>query len=122
MSVELGFILLFVANPHTSAEFYRKILGKEPVEQSPTFTMFVLSNGVKLGLWSRATAEPLVKGAPGSSEIAFVVDDVDATYEQWGKLGIQVEQKPTDMDFGRTCVVVDPDGHRIRVCRMYENR
>jgi len=48
----------------------------------------------------------------------LTVDDVDALYKEWGKLGIQVEQKPTDMDFGRTFVVVDPDGHRIRALKL----
>jgi predicted enzyme related to lactoylglutathione lyase len=33
-----------------------------------------------------------------------------------------VAQKPTDMDFGRTFVVLDPDGHRIRVYKLHEEK
>ena len=30
------------------------------------------------------------------------------------QLGLKVIQEPTDMDFGFTFVVEDPDGHRLR--------
>ena len=29
--------------------------------------------------------------------------------------GVKILQPPTDMDFGRTFVALDPDGHRLRV-------
>jgi catechol 2,3-dioxygenase-like lactoylglutathione lyase family enzyme len=114
----LGFVLLFVNNPLKSAIFYRQILGIEPIEESPTFAGFNLSNGVLLGLWSRHTAEPRVDTQAGAQEICFPVDDVDALYESWGKMQVTIAQKPTDLDFGRTFVICDPDGHRIRVYKL----
>ena len=36
------------------------------------------------------------------------------TYEDWKKLGLKVLQEPTDLDFGFTFIVEDPDGHRLR--------
>jgi predicted lactoylglutathione lyase len=39
---------------------------------------------------------------------------VRQTYEDWKKLGLEVLQEPTDMAFGFTFVVEDPDGHRLR--------
>jgi predicted enzyme related to lactoylglutathione lyase len=115
---QLSFVILFVANPIKSAEFYSKLFGAKPIEQSPTFCMFALPGGVMLGLWSRHTAEPVVTGQPGSSEIMFNHDDVDALYNEWGMQGVTMVQKPTDMDFGRTFVALDLDGHRIRVAKM----
>lgn len=115
MEPNLGFILLFVTNPIKSSEFYSNLLGLKPIEESPTFVLFKLSNGTMLGLWSRHTAEPRVESHPGAMEICFATDNVDHVYELWGNKGITILQKPTDMDFGRTFVASDPDGHRIRI-------
>jgi len=114
----LGFVLLFVKNPLESGDFYKKFLDLQPIEESPTFVSFMLSNGVLLGLWSRFTAEPLVQASAGASEICFEADDIDAVYNEWGKQGITIIQKPSEMDFGRTFVAIDPDGHRIRIYKL----
>jgi hypothetical protein len=68
------------------------------------------------------TAEPRVDAWAGASEVCFPAMDVDALFEAWGKKHLMVVQKPTDMDFGRTFVVSDPDGHRIRIYRLFEER
>lgn len=119
MTPSLGFVLLFVANPQKSAHFYEEILDLKPIEKSPTFALFALNNGVMLGLWSKYTAEPRVDAPAGASEICFPTENIDALYEAWGKKEMTIVQKPTDMDFGRTFVALDPDGHRIRI---YEER
>ena len=114
----LGLVLLFVNNPQKSGQFYQEILGIAPIESSPTFVMFALKSGVMLGLWSQYTAEPRVQAPAGASEICFPADDVDAIFESWGKKQVTIAQKPTDMDFGRTFVALDLDGHRIRVYKL----
>lgn len=114
----LGFVLLFVSNPQKSSIFYQDLFGLKPIEESPTFVMFALDNGVMLGLWSKYTAEPKVEALPGAAEICFPTEDVDVLYEKWGKKDITVVQKPTDLDFGRTFVFLDPDGHRIRIYKL----
>lgn len=114
----LGFILLFVKDPAISATFYAQIFNLKPVEQSSTFALFALNNGVMLGLWSHKTAEPEVTALPGAMEIAFADEDVDALYDRCKHLRINVIQTPTEMDFGRTFVALDPDGHRIRIYKL----
>jgi predicted enzyme related to lactoylglutathione lyase len=50
--------------------------------------------------------------------VAFTVGtpaEVDAAYAQWRAKGLPILQAPTDMDFGRTFVALDPDRHRLRV-------
>lgn len=118
----LGFVLLFVEAPLISAEFYSKILGLKPIEQYPTFALFALKNNVQLGLWAYKTAQPKITTPPGASEIAFSADNIDRLYEHLLKLGVPMIQTPTDMDFGRTFVAVDPDGHRIRFYRLREEQ
>src|SRR5471030_736205 len=61
--IDPNFVLLYVDNPATSATFYAELLGKQPIESSPTFAMFALDSGVKLGLWSRHTVEPAALSA-----------------------------------------------------------
>jgi len=116
----LNFVILFVENPQKSCTFYKEILKVEPVEQAATFVMFVLQNGISLGLWSKYTCEPSVFATAGGSEIGFCSHDVDRVYAEWEKLHVTIAQKPCDMDFGRTFVALDPDGHRIRVYRLFE--
>ena len=111
---DLGFILLYVDNPAASAAFYAGLLDRPPVEASPTFAMFAIKEGLMLGLWSRHTVEPAATPV-GGSEIAFTTDDVDATHAQWRARGLPIVQPPTDLDFGRSFVALDPDGHRLRV-------
>lgn len=113
-----NFILLYVASPAASAEFYAQLLGGAPIEQSPTFAMFALPSGTRLGLWLRDTVEPAATGTPGAGELAFALgsrDAVDALHAQWSGRGMPIVQAPQAMDFGYTFVSQDLDGHRLRV-------
>jgi catechol 2,3-dioxygenase-like lactoylglutathione lyase family enzyme len=119
----LNYLLLAVKNPLQSAELYTKLLGREPVEKSATFVLYVLDNGIKIGLWITSEIEPAPKPA-GGIEISFSEESRDAltaTYEDWKRLGVKVVQEPTDMDFGFTFVVEDPDGHRLRPFVLADN-
>lgn len=112
------FILLYVDSPAASARFYADLICSAPLEESPTFAMFALPSGIMLGLWSRHTVEPAATAAAGGTEIAMTVADaaaVDALHIDWQARGLAILQAPTDLDFGRTFVALDPDGHRLRV-------
>jgi predicted enzyme related to lactoylglutathione lyase len=114
---DINFVLLYVENPQRSEAFYAEIFGRPAVESSPTFVMFAMTSGLMLGLWARGGVAPAAN-APGGGEIAFAVEDdaaVDARHNEWRERGIKIVQAPTSMDFGRTFVGLDPDGHRLRV-------
>jgi catechol 2,3-dioxygenase-like lactoylglutathione lyase family enzyme len=113
-----NFFILYVDSPAKSAAFYQDLLGKAPVESSPTFAMFALDSGVMLGLWSRHTVEPAAKSTGGGHEVCFPVDGkprVDELYADLVKRGLAIAQAPVDLDFGYTFVALDPDEHRLRV-------
>lgn len=112
---DLSLVILYVDNPAASATFYADLLGQVPAEQSPTFAMFPLPSGIGLGLWSRHTVAPAAAVSGGGAEIAFMAMDVDAIHADWSAKGISIAQPPTELDFGRTFVALDPDGHRLRV-------
>lgn len=110
--------ILYVDKPDASARFYAGLLGCEPVEASPTFVLFALETGLMLGLWSRHTVEPKPQAAGGGAELGFKVPDdaaVDATHADWVGRGVPMLMPPTVLDFGRSFVALDPDGHRLRV-------
>ena len=112
-----NFVILYVKSPSHSVAFYTDLLGKAPVEASPTFAMFALASGTMLGLWAAHTVEPAAN-AVGGAELAMAVDStetVQARYAAWCSKGLNIVQTPTEMDFGFTFVALDPDGHRLRV-------
>jgi catechol 2,3-dioxygenase-like lactoylglutathione lyase family enzyme len=113
-----NFIILYVADPTASAAFYADLLGKPPVDASPTFALFALSSGVMLGLWAAHAVEPAATPV-GGTELAFAVEGgveaVQARHAEWVAKGLPILQAPVAMDFGFTFTAADPDGHRLRV-------
>lgn len=110
-------IILYVNDVPASEAFYAGLLGNAPVESSPAFAMFVLANGLRLGLWARHTVEPAATMAGGGGELCIALDGdaaVDALHADWQARGLTFAQPPTRMEFGYTCVALDPDGHRLR--------
>lgn len=113
-----NFVILYVNSPAKSAGFYADLLGLKPVESSPAFAMFALPSGLMLGLWARQDVAPAATVTGGGTEVCFKVAGdgaVDATHAEWRGRGLPIAQPPTAMDFGRTFVALDPDGHRLRV-------
>jgi catechol 2,3-dioxygenase-like lactoylglutathione lyase family enzyme len=114
---DFNFVILYVEKPARSEAFYADLLGRPAVQSSPAFVMFAMASGVTLGLWGREGVRPAAD-APGGGEIAFAAESgaaVDARCADWRARGLNIIQPPTDMDFGRTFVALDPDGHRLRV-------
>lgn len=113
---EITTLLVPVTDPAASARLYAAVLGRDPVEVSPTFVLFA-GTGVALGLWKKEGVEPTPDPVAGGMEIGLKLADpaaVDAAHTAWGALGLTIAMPPRDLDFGRSVVVLDPDGHRIR--------
>lgn len=113
-------LILYVKSPTESVDFYARLLGREPVEQSPNFAMFPLNEKTMLGLWAVHDVQPASGARAGAAEIGVTVAtdaEVDAAVNAWQGQGWPVLQSPTAMDFGYTAVTADPDGHRVRVFR-----
>jgi catechol 2,3-dioxygenase-like lactoylglutathione lyase family enzyme len=113
-------LILYVASPLESVHFYRELLGREPIEQSPNFAMFPLNETTMLGLWAAHDVQPVSALRGGGMEIGVTVGtdaEVEAACAAWAAKNWPVLQTPTAMDFGYTAVTSDPDGHRIRIFR-----
>lgn len=112
-------IILYVKDPAESVTFYRDLLGREPVANSTNFAAFPLDGGFTLGLWRRSDVEPQPSALGNRGEMAFMVPGeggVAEHYRSWRDRGLPMAQELTTLDFGPTFVVLDPDGHRLRVC------
>lgn len=114
----LNFTILYVASPANSAAFYQRILNVEAVELSPTFAMFILPSGCRLGLWIASGVIPPVSVGVSQSEVVFTAEsreEVDNIFSQWQEWGVEILNPPATLDFGYTFTACDPDGHRLRV-------
>ncbi|MCZ0734255.1 VOC family protein [Phreatobacter sp. AB_2022a] len=113
-----SYAILYVDSPEASARFYAELLSAKPAEASPTFALFALDSGLKLGLWSRHTVQPPPSAEPGAAELGIrLANDaaVDATHADWRGKGVTILREPFGQDFGRSFVALDPDGHRLRI-------
>lgn len=111
------FLILYVADPVASAAFYSGLLGHPVVESAPTFAMVPLNGQAMLGLWRADGVQPAANAA-GGMEIAVTVETparVDECWGDWSSRGVTMLADPFDLDFGRSFVAADPDGHRLRV-------
>jgi predicted enzyme related to lactoylglutathione lyase len=112
------FVLLYVDEPEASAAFYARLLDRQPLESSPNFVMFELSPNLRLGLWARRDVQPAPGCAADTGELAMGVEtkeEVEALCADQKHKGVKILQEPVTMDFGRTFLAADPDGHRLRV-------
>jgi catechol 2,3-dioxygenase-like lactoylglutathione lyase family enzyme len=112
------YTLLYVRDVAASSAFYARRLGRDPVEASPGFALFVFETGLKIGLWRADTVQPAAAATPGATELAFALPDeqaVRAQHTRWAAEGVTIAQAPTATDFGLTFTALDPDGHRLRV-------
>ncbi|WP_430514152.1 VOC family protein [Pannonibacter phragmitetus] len=119
-----NFVIFYVQDTAASTAFYAKLLGMDPIEQSPGFAMFVTPEGFKLGLWQRQSVIPPSDGQIGGTEVMFECasnDELDAIHRAWATTGATILQTPAQMVFGYTFTAADPDGHRLRVYRRNEN-
>ena len=112
-----NFLALYVKDLPKSTEFYKKLFDLDPAAQRPGFAMFALPNGLQFGLWLTGTVDPEAEITGGGAEYGIPLPDADAlrqSYETSRSQGLTVIQAPTEMNFGLTYVVEDPDRHRIR--------
>lgn len=112
-------LIIYAESVDVSTDFYRDVLNSNPIERFDGFSVFILSEGITLGIQSKSGITPKPEDSFGGFEISASNADretVDYLYAEWVKKGVRIEMAPTELDFGYTFVALDPDGHRLRVC------
>ncbi|AKK07189.1 lactoylglutathione lyase-like lyase [Corynebacterium mustelae] len=114
---EIVFIV-YASNLDASVAFYTKLLNLETSFESPRYVTMDLASGVSLALWT-GESDSLMNAGSRTSEVCVNLgggeQEILATYDEWVKQGVSVLEEPHDDVFGKTFVVADPDGNRIRV-------
>lgn len=120
--MNLGFVVLYVRDMEKAKAFYTDVLGMTVVEaiSSPTFVTLRPAGGSLVALQDKAASKfpPGLEERPGSVELSFEVDDVDATWQRWKEQGVELVAEPVDLPFGRHCMAKDPDGHYLSAYRF----
>lgn len=119
MSIQLqkpDYFVVYVSDMQRSTEFYRDILGLPLKFSTPGWTEFELG-GLKLALHRSSTgATPPHPGQPpaGVAQMAFVVEDIQAVYDDLHAKGVHFSLAPELQVTGNTIAVLhDPDGFGI---------
>ena len=109
--IELAY---FTENVQQMANFYRSLLGADPVARSDDMAIF-MSGQTKIFIHRKyvSTEDEL----PADNHIAFAVDDVDSTCETFIQQGMTLEVPPKEYYWGRSAYLRDPDGHMVELIK-----
>ena|SRR5688572_5803707 len=104
----------FTDNVQGMTDFYRGLLGADPVAQSADMAIF-MSGETKIFI--HRNYPPSEGDLPPNNHIAFAVDDVDAVCDTLTKQGLTIEIPPKDYYWGRSAYLRDPDGHQVEITK-----
>jgi lactoylglutathione lyase len=112
--VELAY---FTENVQQMEDFYRALLGAEPVAKSEGMAIF-MSGETKILIHYKSPGSPISAGElPPENHVAFAVEDVDAACEKMVKQGLTLEVPPKDYYWGRSAYLRNPDGSLVEITR-----
>jgi catechol 2,3-dioxygenase-like lactoylglutathione lyase family enzyme len=112
--MKLHELAYFTDNVQEMTDFYRALLGMEPVAQSDDMAIF-MSGRTKIFI--HRNYPPTEGDLPPNNHIAFAVEDVDAACADLTQQGLTVEFPPKDYYWGRSAYLRDPDGHQVEITK-----
>lgn len=114
----IKFVSIPVSDQDRSLDFYTEKLGLKLVTDQPFDDK---QRWIELRI-PRAQTRIVLFTMPGHEDrigtmtnLAFVSDNVRATYEQLVAKGVQFDGEPAEADWGTSAVFRDPDGNRLLV-------
>lgn len=109
--IELAY---FTDNVKEMGNFYRALLGSEPVASSDDMAIFMCGE-TKIFIHKKY---PASEGElPPENHTAFAVDDVDAACASLTQGGLTLETPAKDYYWGRSAYLRDPDGNLIEITK-----
>lgn len=112
--MKLHELAYFTDNVKGMSDFYRSLLGMEPVAQSDDIAIF-MSGGTKIFI--HRNYPPSEGDLPPNNHITFAVEDVDAACATLTQHGLTLEIPPKDYYWGRSAYLRDPDGHQVEITK-----
>jgi lactoylglutathione lyase len=119
--MKLSHSILFVTDADASVAFYRDMLGLTHRFTDAGYAEFDTGEA-RFALYDRRHASWLlgrdVARGEATSEVVFLVTDVDGEHRRLRALGVPVIAEPTDRPWGhRTLHIADPDGFVIELAQ-----
>ena len=102
------FIVMHVNSVSAAIPFYTNILGMEVQEQGTDWVRFKTGDGVRLALSQDHAPNP-----DSTNEVGWDVADINSLYDDYVAKGVEVVQPITEIPFGRTFIIKDPDGNKL---------
>jgi uncharacterized glyoxalase superfamily protein PhnB len=116
-----AYFIIYVTDQRQSADFYRKVLGREPIIDVPGITEFPLRDGTILGVMPVTSAAKLIGATHFSestpqrapkSELYLVVEDPGSYHARALANGATELSPMQERDWGhRAAYSLDPNGH-----------
>jgi len=108
----IGEIALFTEDVATAADFYRRLLGADPLAEWPGGALFAAGTG-KLLVHDRSAG--LAEDPPNEDHFALSVQDLDGVCEELRQQGVAFLVEPRDYAWGRSAYLRDPDGRLVEL-------
>jgi len=110
--VKLAEVAYFVDDIPAMTDFYRRLLGAEPVAQSEGMAIFMVG---ETRLFLHQQYQPAAGELPPENHIALTVKDLDNYCLSLASTGLALEIPPADYYWGRSAYLRDPEGHLIEL-------
>jgi len=115
MAIQLqkpDYFIVYVSDMQRSVQFYRDILGLPLKFTSPGWSEFSTgATTVALHTTGAILSEQVGKSPAGSAQLGFMVDDLQAAYEELRAQDVKFSMPPQQQPSGITLAILrDPDG------------
>jgi len=107
-------IAYFTEDVRGMTDFYRRLLGREPVASSDTMAIF-FTGETKIVIHHKYVPKP--GELRPEDHHAYAVENVDQVCEELTGRGLQIDVPAQDFYWGRSAYLRDPDGHQIEIIR-----
>ena len=122
MIQNLDYATLFVRDQDRALDFYVHVLGFQKRADNTAYgARFILvgleGQAVGIVLWKGTPTRPPDAPMGGSGGAwTFETQDLQSTFDRLKAQGVRFEQEtPTETPFGRSAVLLDPDGNRLMI-------
>lgn len=110
--MELSERTIFTERVRETTEFYRTVLGREPIVENESIAIFEEGQTTLL---IHETYEAGEDDLPADDHVAYGAEDLDRSFEELASSGLDVMEPPAEYEWGRSAYFEDPDGRIVEL-------